>query len=169
VRTSRRSQADATSERRDGSSDAPLETGAAVVVVVDHLDRIEELHGSAGLTEVVRTAGRRIRQTLRSDDLNVRWGGEELIVILRDVSIDDAVEVGQRIRIAVSQPLAFLDGRSIVPTCSVGCAAGDPDLADELVARGQKALALAKASGGNCVRRALAVEDRWTAGVAACV
>jgi diguanylate cyclase (GGDEF)-like protein len=168
VRTSRRPHADATTERRRSGDGGSIDVdGAALVVTVDQLGRIAELHGEPAVTEVLRTAGQRIRQTLRRDDLSVQWGGEDLVVVLRDVSIDVAVEVGQRIRIAVSQPLTFLDGRSIVPTCSVGCAAGDADRVDELVDRARLALELARSSGGNCVRRALAVEDRWTAGVAA--
>ncbi|HUP85898.1 MAG TPA: GGDEF domain-containing protein [Acidimicrobiales bacterium] len=167
MRTPRPAEDNPTAERRQGSSDASdsRERGVALVVVVDDLERIVELHGPAGLTEVLGEAGRRIRQTLRSDDSTMRWGGEELVVILRDVSIDGAVEVGQRIRIAVSQPLTFGDGRSMVPTCSVGCAAGNPEDLEELVGRAKQALGSAKASGGNSLRRALAVEGNRTAGV----
>lgn len=137
------------------------------MVVLDDLDRIDQLHGAAGLSEVLRTAGQRIRMTLRADDFTARWGGEVLVVVLRNASLDSTVEVGQRIRMAISQPVTLQDGRSIVPTCSVGAAGGDPDRVEALIDRAHLALELAKGSGGNCVRRALPVEDRWTAGALA--
>ena len=167
MRTSRRSLSNGIDERR-ARTDADAEGRAGVLVcIVDGIERIEERHGPTGLSEVLRVAGQRIRLTLRADDFTARWGGEELIVVLRNLSLDSAVEVGQRIRIAISQPITMLDGRSLVPTCSVGAAGGDPDRIETLITRAHLALALAKESGGNCVRRALPAEDRWTAGAVA--
>lgn len=141
----------------------------ALVVVVDGVEDIEAAHGPAGLSEVLRVAGQRIRLTLRSDDFTARWGGEELVVILRNLPVDRAVEIGQRIRMAISQPITLPDGHLLVPTCSVGAAGGDPDGVEGLIDRARLALELAKVSGGNCVRRALPVADRWTAGAAVVV
>ena len=169
MRTSRRSLSNGIErhERRARTArDAEGDAGA-LVVVVDDIERIEERHGPAGLSEVLRVAGQRIRVTLRADDFSVRWGGEELVVVLRNVSIDTAVEVGQRIRMAISQPVTLPDGRSIVPTCSVGAAAGDPDRVEALIDRAHLALELARVSGGNCVRRAVPAEDRSAAGTLA--
>ena len=169
MRTSRRPLSNGIEQqdrRARTAQDAEGQAGA-LVVVVDGVERIEELHGPIGLAEVLRVAGQRIRLTLRSDDFSARWGGEELVVVLRNVSIDSAVEVGQRIRMAISQPVTLPDGRSLVPTCAVGAAAGDPDRVEELIERAHLALALAQDSGGNCVRRALPVEDRWSTGAVA--
>lgn len=166
MRTSRRSLSNGIDDRRTRSTKDAEGQAGALVVMIDDVERIEQLHGPAGLAEVVRVAGQRIRQTLRADDFTAHWGAEELVVVLRDVSLDSAVEVGQRIRITISQPIALHDGRSVVPACSIGAAGGDPDRVDVLIDRARLALELAKDSGGNCVRRALAPEDRWTAGAA---
>ena len=167
VRTSRRSLTHRSDDRRARTAQDAEGSAGALVVVVDGIEQIEATHGSVGLAEVLRVAGHRIRLCLRSDDFTAHWGGEELVVILRNVSMDSTVEVGQRIRIVVSQPVTLHDGASLVPTCSVGAACGDPDRVDDLVERARVALRLAFDSGGNCVRRALPVEDRWTPGVAA--
>lgn len=168
MRTSRRSLSndlDHPDRRTRTAQDAEGQAGA-LVVVVDGIAGIEENHGAAALAEVLRIAGQRIRVALRADDFTARWGGEELVVILRNLSIDRAVEVGQRIRMAVSQPITLPDGPSIVPTCSVGAAGGDPDRVEALIERAHLAQQLARQCGGNCVRRALPVEDRGTAGAA---
>ena len=150
-------------DRRFPPAPGSDDVAAALVVVVDDIEGIEREHGSAGLSEVLRIAGQRIRVALREDDFTARWGAEELVVVLRNTSLDAAVHVGQRIRVAVSQPITLHDGRSLVPTCSIGAAGGEPDR-PEVVERAQKALVLAKSYGGNCVRRALPMADRWTAG-----
>lgn len=165
MRTSRRTLSNGLDDRRSPANPDAEGQAGALVVIVDGIERIEQLHGPTGLTEVLRVAGQRIRTTLRADDFTARWGGEELIVVLRNVTIEGAVEVGQRIRMAISQPITLHEGRSIVPTCSVGAAAGDPDRVEQLVERAHLALELAKDSGGNCVRRAVAADDRWPAGV----
>ena len=155
VRTSKRSLSNGADERRAHTTGDAEGQAGALVVVVDGLERIEALHGPSGLSEVLRVAGQRIRQTLRAADFSARWGCEELVVVLRNLSLDIAVEVGQRIRIAISQPVTFADGASLVPTCSVGAASGDPDRVEDLIGLAHGALDLAKASGGNCVRRAV--------------
>lgn len=169
MRTSRRLLSNGI-DQHDRRARTPRDAeGAAgvLVVVVDGIERIEAEHGAAGLSEVLRTAGQRIRLALRSDDFTARWGGEELVVILRNVSLDTAVEVGQRLRVAISQPITMPDGRSLVPTGSVGAAGGDPDRVETLIDRAHRALELAEASGGNCVRRALPVDDARTLGALA--
>ena len=159
VRTSRRSTSNGLEERRTRTvRDAEGEAGA-LVVIIDDIEGIERGHGPVALSEVLRVAGQRIRLSLRSDDFTARWGGEELVVVLRNVSLDSAVEVGQRIRVAISQPITLHDGRSLVPTCSVGAAGGDPDRVEELIDQAHLALRLAVESSGNCVRRAVAARS----------
>jgi diguanylate cyclase (GGDEF)-like protein len=167
VRTSRRSLSPGIDDRRSRTIHDAEGAAGALVVAVDGVDRIEAEHGATGLAEVLRVAGHRIRLSLRADDFTARWGGEELVVVLRNVSLDSAVDVGQRLRVAVSQPITLHDGRSLVPTCSVGAASGDPDRVEETIERARVALLLAVDGGGNCVRRALPAEDRGTAGVTA--
>ena len=172
MRTSRRSSSTGVDQQHDrrtalhGHGPGAEGEAGALVVVIDGIADIEAARGPAGLSEVLRVAGQRIRLTLRADDFSARWGGEELVVVLRNVSIDRAVEVGQRIRMAISQPVDLADARSLVPTCAVGAAAGDPDRVEALIERAHQALQLAQDSGGNCVRRALPLTDRWTAGAA---
>jgi diguanylate cyclase (GGDEF)-like protein len=169
VRTSKRFLSNGLDDRRRRTPDRSggVAEAGALVVVVDGVEDIEARHGATALAEVLRVAGHRIRTTLRHDDFTARWGGEELVVVLRDVSLETVVEVGQRLRIAISQPITVFDGSSIVPTCSVGAADGEADRVEELIDRAHLALQLAKDCGGNCVRRALGAKDRRTAGVAA--
>jgi diguanylate cyclase (GGDEF)-like protein len=169
VRTSRRSLSNGIEQhdRRGRAAQDADGVDGALVIVVDGIQRIEELHGPAALSEVLRVAGQRIRLTLRCDDFHARWGAEELVVVVRNVTIDRVVEVGQRIRMAVSQPVLLHDGSSIVPTCAIGAAAGDASSTDLVIERARLALELAKGFGGNCVRRALSGEDRLTSGAVA--
>ena len=169
MRTSRRRSPSSGTQQDDRRGPAPRDDdgAGALVVTIDDVERIEADHGPAGLAEVLRVAGQRIRLALRTDDFTARWGGEELVVVLRDLSLERAVEVGQRLRMAIAQTLVLHDGASLVPTCSVGAAGGDPDRVEAVIDRARLALALAKGSGGNCVRRALAADDGRTLGALA--
>ena len=51
---------------------------------------------------MLRAVAGAIAGAVREDDVPARFGGEEFAVLLRNPHIDEAVEVGERIRMAVS-------------------------------------------------------------------
>jgi diguanylate cyclase (GGDEF)-like protein len=99
------------------------------------------------LAGVVKLAGRR-------SDLVARYGGEEIVVILREVDSADAVDRVEAIRRAVeAEP--FVDG-SVGPvffTVSAGVASWPSDgvTGIDVVAAADRRLFAAKAAGRNCV------------------
>ncbi|OYU76076.1 MAG: GGDEF domain-containing protein, partial [Burkholderiales bacterium PBB5] len=64
----------------EGVPGAPF-TGALLLVDLDHFKRINDQHGHAVGDEVLVEAARRLQAALREDDLVVRWGGEEFLVV----------------------------------------------------------------------------------------
>jgi diguanylate cyclase (GGDEF)-like protein len=138
--------------------DGPTDPHAVLLVELDGLARITETLGDAASHEVLQQAAERIRRSLRSGDFSAPWRGAEFVVALGTSSMDAAVEVAQRIRVAVSQPMQLPAGQTLIPTCTVGCAAdGTAPMAD-LVASARTALDDAKAIGRNCVRRARSLD-----------
>ena len=94
---------------------------------------------------LIRTA-RRIRDSVRSDAVVVRWGGEEFLVVDR-IPAAQAAGVAERIRTAVSAP-----ARPVV-TASIGlatCTRPGSDLA-EVITAADVAMYQAKARGGDRV------------------
>ena len=87
-----------------------------LMVDIDRFKLLNDAHGHAVGDEVLRAVAGAIAGAVREDDVPARFGGEEFAVLLRNPHIDEAVEVGERIRMAVSS----LDlSRYGVPSASV--------------------------------------------------
>jgi diguanylate cyclase (GGDEF)-like protein len=92
----------------------------------------------------------------RPGDVAVRYGGEELAVLLPDTDEDGAIAMGERFRHAVLvQAITHAGNPESVVTVSIGAAAcrpgQDASSREVLVASADKALYAAKAAGRNQV------------------
>lgn len=123
---------------------------------IDGFKTINDRHGHLAGDQVIARVAAACQQALRQSDEIGRIGGEEFVVLLPDSGIDDAAQVGERIRAGV-EALDFSDvATGLRVTISLGVtalAARDADLADVLK-RADGALYQAKAAGRNCLRTA---------------
>lgn len=120
---------------------------------IDHFKQVNDDFGHAAGDRVLRAVAERITTSVRAVDLVARYGGEEFVVIMPDTAIADAHAIAERVRRAVSD-LPFTEaGRSRHLTVSIGVAGlGDADVeGDDLLARADAALYLAKRAGRNRV------------------
>lgn len=128
---------------RASRSASPL---SVLLVDVDHLGKVNELHGRASgdalLVEIASILG----STLRVSDSMYRYGDDEFSIILPDTDLPTAVVVADRCRDAVVS-MRWMGGRV---TVSIGIAElQHGHTAEDLMARVQTALHRAKESGGN--------------------
>ncbi|HEX4780550.1 MAG TPA: GGDEF domain-containing protein [Usitatibacter sp.] len=125
-----------------------------IMVDIDHFRPVNESHGNRAGDEMLQKVADLIRSALRKEDMLVRYGGEEFLVMLPEVPGPGAVVVAGRIRKAVeAQPLR-LGSDSVAATVSVGVSARldeGPESMESLIARAEEALALAKQRGRNRV------------------
>lgn len=120
---------------------------------IDHFKRVNDEHGHAVGDEVLRRLATRTQETLRGSDIFGRWGGEEFIVLLPATPLSQAVDAGERLRLAIAD-LTFTGagGGRFCVTVSVGVAHLEPgETADSLTERADKALYAAKHAGRNQV------------------
>jgi diguanylate cyclase (GGDEF)-like protein len=125
-----------------------------IVVDIDHFRPVNEQHGNRAGDEVLRRVADLIRTALRKEDMLVRYGGEEFLVMLPEVPGPGAVVVAGRIRKAVEAETLRIEGRTLQLTVSVGVSARldeGPESIENLLARADEALALAKQRGRNRV------------------
>lgn len=73
-----------------------------LMVDIDRFKLLNDAHGHAVGDEVLRAVAGAIAAAVREDDVPARFGGEEFAVLLRNPHLNEAVEVGERIREAVS-------------------------------------------------------------------
>ena len=99
-----------------------------LMVDIDKFKAINDAHGHQVGDEVLRAVAAAIVGAVREDDVPARYGGEEFAVLLRNPTLEVAVEVGERVREAV----AALDlSRSGVAAVRVSVGAAVADDADE--------------------------------------
>jgi two-component system, cell cycle response regulator len=132
---------------------------ALVLIDIDHFKQVNDVHGhlvgDAILLQVAQVVGGRIRL----EDMLCRYGGDELVILLRQVAEDKAVAFADRIRRSVERhPFEYLDrggaGQVLHVTLSLGVAAFDPDThaaPSDLIEAADRYLYAAKRAGRNGV------------------
>ncbi|MDE2137578.1 MAG: EAL domain-containing protein, partial [Gammaproteobacteria bacterium] len=130
------------------------EKGTLLAVLFLDLDRFKHVNDSRGHEtgdKLLKTVAQRIRTTIRAQDVVVRMGGDEFVVIMKDVKNTEKVnEAAERINQALSAPMV-VDGRTLVTTVSIGVALYPRDGIDmgELLRHSDTAMYQAKDRGRN--------------------
>ena len=127
-------------------------TGAAVslaVLDIDHFKRVNDVWGHERGDAVLRDVARDIRRAVRSFELVYRIGGEEFLVLMPGVGLDEAVSVAERIRAEVEAAPA--DGLELTVSAGVATAAGRDVRYDGLFGAADAALLQVKRAGRNRV------------------
>ena len=128
---------------------------AVLVLDIDHFKLVNDGFGHDAGDEVLREFAVRLATNVRAIDLPCRLGGEEFVVVMPGASLEDAVQVADRIRRDVgAQPFPIMGGtEALTVTVSVGVAAstGPADTPDALLKRADEGVYEAKARGRNQV------------------
>jgi diguanylate cyclase (GGDEF)-like protein len=122
---------------------------AILSVDVDHFKLFNDQYGHQVGDVVLRGIANAIQASIREEDVPVRFGGEEFMVLLRNPSQGIAVEIGERIRQNVRE-MDLLDvGVTDRVTVSVGVASGKRagETVEDIVERADRALYAAKGAG----------------------
>jgi diguanylate cyclase (GGDEF)-like protein len=122
---------------------------------VDHFKTVNDRFGHEVGDEVLAEVAARLRAAIRSDDLLVRYGGEEFLVVLPRADADRAAEIAERMRSRVAGERFEVGPTTLDIAASVGVAelraTGTGETAQELIRRADGALYTAKAGGRNRV------------------
>jgi diguanylate cyclase (GGDEF)-like protein len=128
------------------------------MVDVDHFKAVNDRYGHDTGDTVLAEVARRLRGAIRADDLLVRYGGEEFLIVLPRSDASRACEVGDRMRTKMAHEAVVADGATVEVRISVGIAqhavpvGTEPvESPAELIRRADSALYAAKARGRNRV------------------
>ncbi len=128
------------------------ETGrplALILLDLDHLKRINDMHGHRVGDDVLRGVAQALRTSSRAgSDTPARYGGDEFILILPDTNLDGAEDTAARIRAHI-EALVFERAPELRCTVSLGAAQVSPRAEDleAWIQRADLALYAAKAGG----------------------
>jgi diguanylate cyclase (GGDEF)-like protein len=120
-----------------------------VVLDVDHFKQYNDTFGHPAGDQVLRTVAATLSQNVREHDVVARYGGEEFVVVLPATDAHPALELAERLRLALEQQ----SGTPRQVTASFGVATldrGGGNVAS-LIEEADRALYRAKGSGRNRV------------------
>lgn len=119
----------------------------------DHFKRVNDLYGHMTGDDVLRAIAKTILYMVRTTDMVGRWGGEEFVVILYDVSDREALRtVAEKLRAQVEYLRLDLKGFSLAVTISIGGTVLQPgDTRESFIERADSLLYQSKQTGRNRV------------------
>ena len=143
---------------------------SVIVLDLDHFKEINDRNGHLIGDQVLASIGALLTGACRQEDFAVRFGGEEMLLILPHCSLDDAVQRAHELR----ERIEALRPAGVRVTASLGVSARAPDqpiVMEELIGLADQAVYDAKARGRNqvvvCRDGACQIEpDRSTASAA---
>jgi diguanylate cyclase (GGDEF)-like protein len=104
---------------------------AFLFVDLDHFKEINDSFGHSAGDELLKQLGPRLMSTLRSTDVLVRIGGDELGAVLVDTDPEYAAGLAQRLTSLLEQPFV-LNGVSVRISASIGIAMAPTDAVDSI-------------------------------------
>ena len=113
---------------------------------------------------MLRVVADQLSRRVRAVDSCARYGGEEMALLLPRTELEGAVELADRLRVAVAATGVEWEGTRVAITVSCGVASYPrcARSAEELLGAADKALYAAKSAGRNCVRAAPAATGYTT-------
>ncbi|MFT5835518.1 MAG: diguanylate cyclase (GGDEF)-like protein/PAS domain S-box-containing protein [Sulfurimonas sp.] len=120
-----------------------------LIVDIDHFKSINDTYGHQVGDEALKDVATTLKGTLRDNDVIARWGGEEFVIMLRNIGLEEAQMIAEKIRANVETTKVC---GNIDITTSIGLTkyilGEDTNLTFK---RADNALLKAKASGRNLV------------------
>jgi len=121
-----------------------------LMIDVDHFKNFNDKYGHLAGDKVLVAVGRSITRPLRPNDMVARFGGEEFSVLLPETTLDNAIDIAERLRERVSQACpGKIDGKELPKvTVSIGVAEFKPgDSLETMIVSADDAMYAAKKAG----------------------
>src|SRR5690606_38809797 len=93
-----------------------------VLIDLDQFKAINDEHGHDAGDEVLKDLGNLLRRSVRPDDVCIRFGGEEFVLLLQAGSVTQASDIVGRIRSEFAATPTLYQGNTIPHTFSAGLA-----------------------------------------------
>ena len=115
---------------------------------IDHFKSINDRHGHAAGDRVLQSVAKKLETGVRKGDILARFGGEEFVMLLADKTLEEGLQLAERIRVLISQTEFSYKQQHLRVTISCGVASFvKKDTPTTIFERADKALYKAKRSG----------------------
>jgi diguanylate cyclase (GGDEF)-like protein len=128
---------------------------AAAMVDIDRFKNFNDTYGHAAGDEALKTVAAILRRAVRRSDLVARYGGEEMVIVMPETTLNQARTRLESIRVAVAAEAIKLPKRDervrVTVSAGVACWPTDGENPDDLLHIADARLFHAKALGRNRV------------------
>lgn len=119
---------------------------------IDHFKIFNDTYGHLLGDKVLRMVANSLRNNLRASDSCGRWGGEEFIVLVNELDLDNLEKVAEKLRMTISQTKVEDKGLKLGVTVSIGSTLiRTDDTIQTLIDRADRLMYKSKSSGRNRV------------------
>lgn len=122
---------------------------SVIMLDVDNFKRINDTNGHGVGDDVLTGLCRIVEEALDSQGQVARWGGEEFIIYLNNISLKHAIDLAEMVRIRVEES-TLIEGQVVTISLGVSTRRKNDDFS-QLLNRVDERMYEAKTSGKNCV------------------
>jgi diguanylate cyclase (GGDEF)-like protein/PAS domain S-box-containing protein len=117
---------------------------------IDHFKLFNDTYGHEAGDQLLKTVAATLRSSSRPFDVFGRWGGEEIVGIIRNVSSESLIAIGNRYRLLIEKSNATVKDMPVGVTVSIGATMIQPDdSAEKIVNRADSLMYQSKKNGRN--------------------
>lgn len=117
---------------------------------IDHFKIVNDTHGHDVGDKVLKFVARSFIENSRPFDLYGRWGGEEFIGIIRNITNENLEQLSDRLRILIKNSYIIHEGKKLQVTVSLGVTSvKDEDNLESLIKRADTLVYESKRAGRN--------------------
>lgn len=128
-------------------------TTSLALIDIDHFKKINDEYGHTVGDDIIESIADIIQSSLRETDTAYRYGGEEILIILKNSSLDEAVVAMERLRADIDDYIFISDELELSVTVSIGVTTifHNDELPRDALTRADEYLYEAKDNGRNQV------------------
>lgn len=95
---------------------------AVLMIDLDHFKRINDNYGHKAGDLMLQAIADLLSHLVRKNDLVVRWGGEEFVIIMPDTNLAQATAMAHKCRETIEQAKVNISNKTLSTTASIGVA-----------------------------------------------
>ena len=143
-----------TLKRLSAQAGRTAEPLAVVLFDLDHFKDVNDTHGHGKGDEVLAAVGDTVANAVRESDFVGRYGGEEFLALLPSTGREGAVELAEKLRMAISRVAVAGVSRRVTASFGVAVLPDDAGEPEQALRAADRALYTAKGNGRDRVETA---------------
>ena len=130
-----------------------MSSGFVIVLTdIDHFKKFNDTYGHQVGDYILREVSNTLKMSVRATDIVARYGGEEMVLLLKNISFAYGMEVTEKMRTNIEENNFFDGKQNYSVTLTFGVASYMPDdTVDSIIKRADEGLYKGKESGRNRV------------------